>query len=409
MKKLFLAAPLLVVGVPFLVGPGTAERAYNRVRSSGPHRASARARELHQRLLVADLHADTLLWGRDVLSRSSRGHVDVPRLVEANVAIQAFTIVTKMPRGPRLSGNDGRSDSLTPLIVLERWPPATWKSLRERALYQAHNLDRAARASEGRLTLLRTAEDLEGYLARRPAERAITAAFLGVEGAHALEGDLANVEALFDAGVRMMAPTHFFDNDVGGSAHGRAKGGLTDLGRQMVRRMESKGMIVDLAHASPQTFAETVALARRPVVVSHSGVRGTCDNARNLSDTQLRALAATGGVVGIGFWPTAVCGGDARSVARAIRYAVKVAGVDHVALGSDFDGAVTTPFDATGLVLVTDALLNEGFTEEEVAKVMGGNTLRVLRGALPSHVSAVPAGSTRPFGVSPPAQVVSPR
>jgi membrane dipeptidase len=185
------------------------------------------------------------------------------------------------------------------------------------------------------------------------------------------------------AGFRMMAPTHFFDTDIGGSAHGVTKGGLTAKGREWVRALEERKVLVDLAHASPQTIDDVLALARRPVVVSHTGVRGTCDNRRNLSDAQLRAVARTGGVVGIGFWDTAVCGGDARAVARAIGHAVRVAGADHVGLGSDFDGAVTTPFDASGLPQVTQALLDAGMAEDDIARVMGGNVVRLLRQSLP--------------------------
>ena len=160
-----------------------------------------------------------------------------------------------------------------------------------------------------------------------------------------------------------MSPSHFFDNAFGGSAHGLEKGGLTDAGREMLRRMEARGMLVDVAHASAATIDDVLAMAARPVVASHTGVRGVADNARNLSDDHLRGIAATGGLVGIGFWPTACGGEDVASIARSIRYAVDVAGVEHVGLGSDFDGAVPTPFDATGLVQLTDALLEAGLDD----------------------------------------------
>jgi membrane dipeptidase len=124
-------------------------------------------------------------------------------------------------------------------------------------------------------------------------------------------------------------------------------------------------------------------MASRPVIVSHTGVKATCDNPRNLSDEELQAVAKTGGVIGIGLWDTATCGTDARATARAIRHAVSVVGVDHVALGSDFDGAVTTPFDSSGWVLVTDALLQEGFSEQDIRKIMGENVVRVLLQGLP--------------------------
>jgi microsomal dipeptidase-like Zn-dependent dipeptidase len=121
------------------------------------------------------------------------------------------------------------------------------------------------------------------------------------------------------------------------------------------------------------------------VVVSHTGVKGTCDNTRNLSDDELTGVAKTGGVIGIGYWEQATCGSDAKAVARAIRYATNLVGVDHVGLGSDFDGAITAPFDATGLVLITDALIEQGFNDQEIKMIMGGNTLRVLKDSLPKN------------------------
>jgi microsomal dipeptidase-like Zn-dependent dipeptidase len=138
-----------------------------------------------------------------------------------------------------------------------------------------------------------------------------------------------------------------------------------------------------VAHSSAQTIDDVLAIARRPVVASHSGVRGMADNARNLADDQLRGIATTGGLIGIGFWPTASGGEDATAIARSVAYAASVAGIDHVGLGSDFDGGVSVPFDATGMVLVTEALLDEGLDEDAVGKVMGGNAVRVLRAAFP--------------------------
>jgi microsomal dipeptidase-like Zn-dependent dipeptidase len=366
----------------FFVADQTDRRANTLIPRTAPAVSEA-ARLLHRRLRVVDLHADTLLWNRELLQRARRGHVDVPRLLEGNVALQAFTVVTKSPRHLNLESNDDRSDNITLLAMAQHWPAATWFSLKERALHEARRLDTAAARSGGRLTIVRSRSDLEAYLRRRQAEPGITAGFLGLEGAHALEGDLANVDVLFGAGFRMVGLVHFFDNEFGGSAHGVRKGGLTAKGRDVVRRLEERQMLVDLAHASPSTVRDVLAAATRPVVVSHTGVKGTCDNVRNLDDEELRGVARTGGLVGIGYWQTAVCGTDGRAIARAIRHAVQVAGIDHVALGSDFDGAVAEPFDTTGLAEVTDALLAEGFTEAEVAKIMGGNALRLLGATLP--------------------------
>jgi len=181
----------------------------------------------------------------------------------------------------------------------------------------------------------------------------------------------------------MMAPAHFVDTEIGGSAHGAGKGGLTPLGQRWVRELESRRIVIDLAHASPRTSADVLALARHPVVVSHTGVRATCDNQRNLSDAQLRALAKNGALVGIGYWDKAVCGTDAAAIARAMRHAADVMGVEHVALGSDFDGAVTTPFDATGVPLLADALRAEKFSDAEISAIAGGNATRFFLEQLP--------------------------
>ncbi len=385
-KKILLALiVLLAIGafIFFFVVPAQVEKRMNVMLTPPPYAASETAQALHQRLLVADLHADSLLWDRDLLERSSYGHVDIPRLIEGNVALQAFTIVTKTPRNMNIENNDDTTDNITLLAIAERWPMAAWSSLTARALYQAHKLRDTAARSDGQFVLLRTRDDLANYLERRQSDNRITAGFLGIEGAHALDGNLDNLDALYDAGIRMMAPTHFFDNDIGGSAHGVMKGGLTEKGKEMMRRMEGRRMIVDLAHASPQTFDDAITMATRPVVISHTGVKGTCDNTRNLSDEQLRAVAKNGGIVGIGFWDTATCGTDAKAIARAIRYAVNIIGIEHVGLGSDYDGAITAPFDTTGVVQITDALIAEGFSEAEIEKLMGGNVIRLLLETLP--------------------------
>lgn len=384
-----ILALLVVAG--FVFGPALVEKFMNRTLAGAVQQPSERAVKLHRTLLVADLHADSLLWGRDLLERGTRGHVDVPRLIEGNVAIQAFTIVTKVPRGLNIERNTGDTDMIAYQVRLQLRPPRTWSSLTERAFDQAARLREFAEKSEGKFVVIRSRADLAKYLERRErlsapqrlTEAGITAGFLGIEGAHALDGELDNLDRLFDAGIRMMAPTHFFDNDIGGSAHGVAKGGLTEKGKEWVRRMEAKNMIVDLAHASPKTFDDVMALAARPVVISHTGVKGTCNNTRNLSDPQIRAVARTGGVIGIGYWETAVCGTDARAIARAVRYAANLVGAQHLALGSDYDGAITAPFDTSGLIAITEALLAEKFSEAEIRMIMGENILRVLKGTLP--------------------------
>jgi membrane dipeptidase len=355
----------------------------NGVIRKTPYTPTKRGAALHSGLLITDLHADPLLWNRDLNERSTQGHIDVPRLIEGNVALQVFGVVTKTPKHMNTERNDDTTDDITLLAMAQRWPPTTWFSLEARALYEAKKLARTADGSDGKLVFIRTRAELDRFLAEREKDPRRVGALLALEGMHALEGNVDAVDELYDAGFRMLGFAHFFDNEISGSAHGIKKGGLTELGRAVVKRMEEKGMTLDLAHASRQTISEVLAIATRPVVVSHTGVKGTCDNNRNLSDEQLRAVARNGGVVGIGYWSTATCGKDAKAIARAARYAVSVAGIDHVGLGSDYDGAVTAPFDVAGLVELTDALIAEGFSEAELRKIAGENTLRVLRGNLP--------------------------
>lgn len=385
-KLLFVVSGVLLAGSAIYVFhflPARTEAGRNVTLNAPPYEASAQARELHDRLFIADLHADTLLWNRDVLDRGTYGHVDVPRLIDGNVGLQAFTIVTKVPRELKLEANDDSTDSITLLAIVQRWPFATWNGLTARALHQAARLTNAAAASNGALTVITTAQELTRFIQRRQSGPRGTAGWLGIEGAHALDGNLDNLDRLFSAGIRMMSPTHLSDNEIGGSAHGVGRGGLTETGRELIRRMESKKMLVDLSHASAQTFDDVLSVATRPVVVSHTGVKGTCDNVRNLTDEQLKAVARAGGVVGIGYWETATCGTDARAIASAIRHAVGVMGIAHVGLGSDFDGAVAEPFDTTGLAQITEALLASGFNDVEIQAIMGGNIVRLLLTTLP--------------------------
>jgi microsomal dipeptidase-like Zn-dependent dipeptidase len=359
------------------------ERRLNPVALAGPYVTGELAREIHARTTVVDLHADPLLWGRDLLARGSRGHIDLPRLIEGNVAVQVFGVATKSPRHLNIERNDDRSDDITLLAIGRGWPPSTWRSLTARALHLAGQLVATADRSGGALVVVRSASDLDAFLVRRAAEPTIVAGLLAIEGAHALGPSLEALDAIVDAGFRMIGLAHFFDNAVAGSAHGVDKGGLKVLGRELVAELEGRHVVLDLAHSSRATIDDVLAVARRPVVASHTGVCGVADNARNLPDEQLRGIAATGGIVGIGFWPTACGGDDAAAIARSIAYAASVAGVDHVGLGSDFDGGVPVPFDTSGMALITEALLDEGLDEASIAKVMGGNAIRVLREALP--------------------------
>jgi microsomal dipeptidase-like Zn-dependent dipeptidase len=381
-KTIILLALCSLLLFIFFRMPWWFDRSVNNV-SSQEISASTVATTLHAQLWVADLHCDALLWNRNLLAENDRGQVDIPRLIRGNVALQAFTVVSKTPLFMSYESNSDFTDTITLLALAQRWPVRTWFSLRDRALYQARKLRSFAESSNGRFRVIDSAKTLDDYVRDRARDRSITAGWLGIEGAQVLEGDITNVKVLFDAGFRMMAPSHFFDTDVGGSAHGEQKGGLTDFGREVIAEMERVGMIVDLAHASEQTIDDVLSLATRPVFVSHTGVRATCDGRRNLGDQQLRAIAAKGGLVGIGFFAGATCGYDVKAIGNAISHAVNIVGVDHVALGSDFDGAVSVPFDAAGMAILTEELMARGFSRHEISLIMGENVKRLLRTLLP--------------------------
>lgn len=380
---LALSSPILRAAIGSRLVART-ERRLCTVADPGPYLVPAAADDLHERLAVVDLHADTLLWGRDLLERGDRGHVDLPRLVEGNVALEVFAATTQVPRHLNYDANDDRSDDIRLMALAQGWPRAAWTSRLARAEHLASRLRDAADRSDGHLVVVRSAADLGELLAARAAgRRDVVGGLLAIEGAHALDDDLANVERLDAAGYRMIGLVHFFDNAFGGSAHGVARGGLTPLGRELVAELERRRILVDVAHASPATIDDVLAIANRPVVASHTGVRGVADHGRNLSDDQLRAIAATGGIVGIGFWPTASGGETAEWIARSIVHAVAVVGPEHVGLGSDFDGAVGTPVDASGMPVLTSALLASGLDEAAIGAVMGGSALRLLGDVLP--------------------------
>ena len=387
MKRKTLLAGLLVLVVLLILGPRIATRmiagSLNRVVDQVFAPPSEEALRLHQTLLVADLHADAMLWDRNLLRRSGIGHVDVPRMIEGRVGLQGFTSVIQTPADINIDANTDDTDQIRPLAMVQGWPPRTWSSNLERAIHQADKLRAFADASDGALRIVTTRAELFDFLTARDWGEAAIAGFLGIEGAHALEGDLSNVDRVFEAGYRMVGLTHFFDNAIGGSAHGVGRGGLTELGRSAIDRMQELGMAIDLAHASTALIDDVLDRATTPLLVSHTGVKGTCDNARTLDDGRLERIAATGGVVGIGLWETVLCGTTPDDWARAVRHSVTVAGIDHVALGSDWDGAVTTVVDASGTAHLTQALLREGFADDEIRRIMGGNVVRVLAQTLP--------------------------
>lgn len=355
------------------------ERVLNRV-DPGPDRpASARAVDAHQKAFVVDMHSDSLLWGRDLTERADYAHEDLPRMREGGIDLQVYAMTTKTPWGLNFESNNSNTDMLDLFTPLKGWPAETWFSPFERARYMARKLAELCTGAQTRARCIRTREDLEAATASTAAVNVL----LSAEGAHAFT-TLDEFRVLYGDGLRMVGLTHFFDNQVGGSAHGQKKGGLTRFGLQVVREAERLGVVVDLAHASRPLINDVLRVAKKPIVFSHTGVKGVCDTTRNIDDETLRKVAANGGVVGISFFKPALCERSLKQVVDAILHVARVAGPQHAALGSDFDGAVVTIFDATGIARVTEELLAAGLSEADVAGILGGNVVRVLRQDLPS-------------------------
>jgi membrane dipeptidase len=366
---------------------------------------SARAKALHAHAIVIDTHDDTtqrLLFDKsfDIGARHTDGNIDIPRMRDGGLDALFFSI-------------------WVPSTVTG--PPAV-----RRALDLIDAVREAVRTHSDDLMLATSAGDIR----RAQAEHKI-AALMGVEGGHMIDDDLRVLRDFAALGVRYMTLTHFNNNDWADSSTDKpSHNGLTDFGRDVVREMNRVGMMVDVSHVSDKTFYDAVAVSQAPVIASHSSARAISHHVRNMSDDMMRALAKNGGVIQINYEVSFLsedyrvasekqsgdvvaqlaamsktCGGDeacstletARMNREAmmngalpkvswdriidhIDHAVKVAGIDHVGLGSDFDGA-TMPIgmeDASQLPKITDALIRKGYSDADIEKILGGNTLRVM-------------------------------
>jgi membrane dipeptidase len=328
---------------------------------------SDEARALHDAHPAIDLHADTLMWSRWIgyelgvrhepffPASAFFGHVDVPRLRDGGIGAQFFGLVS-LPVAQR--GNARAIDE------------------------QIDALDAYIARGGGALRKVRSADEVEAV-----RHDGVAGALLGIEGAHALEGDVAKIDHFADRGVRYLGLLHFSANEAGYPAYGtgrRDADGLTAWGKELVRRCEAAGVIVDLAHINRRGFLDACAMATRPPIVSHTGVVRAHDHWRNIDDDQIRAIANKGGVVGIIFCPRFLGGDKVDDVVRHLQHVIDVAGEDTPSLGSDWDGMIIpTPdlCDAAHLPLLTDAMLRAGLSENVIAKVLRGNALRVLRDA----------------------------
>jgi len=365
---------------------------------------SDRARALHQRAIVLDAHSDVILRvldkGVDLGVRSDQGHMDIPRLIEGGIDAQVFAIWV--------------SPSYLPNRAIKR------------ALDMIDAVYQQIEKHPDKLELARTASDVERIAAQNKI-----AVILGLEGGHIIEDDLAVLRMFYQLGVRYMTLTWMNTNNWADAAGDTARwGGLNDFGVKVVKEMNRIGMIVDVSHVSDETFWDVLEVTSDPVIASHSSCRALCDHFRNLSDEMLRALAENGGVVGINFYAGYLdeeYKEQAEKMRRELKeqlealereykdhpeqyhkqrraliekkrrelktvsleklidhidHVVKVAGIDHVGLGSDFDGCSVLPVgleDCSKVPNITQALLERGYNEEEILKILGGNFLRVFR------------------------------
>lgn len=329
------------------------------------------ARAFHDEVPVLDLHADTsklmVKLGYDLATRHERalpgfanvfGHVDLPRLRDGGVAGQFFSFWT-VPYPERGCAAD--------------------------VFRQLDALDAAMARNPEQLTWALTGAEVR---AAKAAGR--VAALGGIEGGQALEGDAGLVERFARRGVRYLGLLHFSANALGAPAKGRgadASAGLTRLGHEVVREAERTGMIIDLAHINRRGFFDVLAAATRPLMVSHTGVLGVHAHWRNIDDAQIRAVADKGGCIGLIFARRYLGSASLEAVVDHILHVIDVAGEDVPALGSDFDGFVVPPVgleDVGELPNLTAALSRRGLPDRVLAKIVGGNVLRVLDAVPPT-------------------------
>ncbi|MEE9454388.1 MAG: membrane dipeptidase [Paracoccaceae bacterium] len=385
-KSILVMLGLMLAGLIgfWAFAPGIIGADMNGVKSHEPYVVSQKAAALHKTLIIGDWHADSLLWKRDLLKRGDFGQVDFPRMAEGNAAIQVFTTVTKSPAGLNYEENAAEArDNITLLAFGQLWPMRTWNSRIERALYQSQKLHEFATQAPDVFKIIRTKSDLAAVLAARNTGAPLMGALIGAEGGHALDGDIANLARMYDAGFRVMGLQHFFDNRLGGSLHGVSNAGLTDFGREVVRAMGDRNMIIDLAHSSPQVAADVLAMVDRPVIVSHTGIHAHCPVKRNFPDALMQRITAAGGLIAIGYWQEVTCDDSPKGVAATIMAAIDLLGVEHVSLGSDYDGSIETSFDISELAALTEALMQAGLPNDDIALVMGGNMMQFLAENLP--------------------------
>lgn len=320
-----------------------------------------RARSLHSAATVVDTHCDTILWmmrgERRLGERSAKGHLDLPRLREGGVAAQFFAVYIE----PQYKPDRGLERALEVIDVLFR--------------------ELAAHPDQAELAL--SVADIHRIRALGKV-----AAVLAIEGGEAVGHNLANLRILHRLGLRSLGLVWNQRNLIAdGIAERRTGGGLTTFGVDVVRECNSLGIVVDVSHLTDPGFAHVADTCQGPFIASHSNARAVCDHPRNLTDDQIKALAKSGGVMGLNFAPNFVNSAAPKDATLDdlldhLDHIVALVGPDHVGLGSDFDGIGATPKgleDATTFPRITQRLVDRGYSDADIVKFLGGNHLRVLR------------------------------
>lgn len=321
------------------------------------------AKELHQRIVTLDSHTDTpmIFPGHFNIGEKQGGKVNLPFMEEGR--IDAAFMVAYIPQGERDEA-----------------------SLAKATAYAEERLKEVIRQEQlnpTRMGIARTPDDL--LCLKQAGKKAI---FLGIENGYALGKEVNNVRKFRDMGVSYITLCHNGDNDLCDSARGKGEWkGLSPLGKQMVAEMNRLGVMVDISHAAESTFYDVLACSRYPIIASHSSARALCNHPRNLTDDQLKAIAGQGGVVQLclykGFINEEAEKASVSDAIRHINHMVDLIGVEHVGIGSDFDGdgELIGCRASNELINITMRLLKEGYTENDIAKIWGGNLLRVMNKA----------------------------
>ncbi|CUH75170.1 Membrane dipeptidase (Peptidase family M19) [Tritonibacter multivorans] len=377
-RLLILVAVL--AGAALVFGPKALDQQLNRVtpRSDGPV-PSPETASLHQNLQIADLSAATTLWRRDLSRDNTRGHVDLPRLERGNVTLQVFSVVTSAP-APRWLGRNGDLDGASLLAMIQLWPLPSWRHPFNRAAVQARLLHQAQEAGGGGLRILRTRADLETLLRRKSASGDVIGGLLALDGASALQGQIRNLDPLYQGGYRMVGLA-----DPLRPALPPTNGSLSTFERQLLAEADRRGMVVNLAGLSPAKIRAALSETLMPMVLTTGAPQPGCAGHLPLPEDLLVDFTRHGGVIGVPFAAPASgsCDTTATSIAQSLRATLDLVGDTHVALASGFDSAQPVPFDAAGLPQLTQALRDAGLSPEQIENVMGGNVIRLLRQRLP--------------------------